>query len=84
MCASRAPPPNRSWVRDFFKDHPKLAQKSQEAYSGMRGTHDKPKLFCKLCLAYRVNTIMDQDAKEVEADTRQAPQTAEMIEMECA
>ena len=28
--------------------------------------------------------IMDQDAEEVEADTQQAPQTAETIEMECA
>ena len=83
MCASRAPPLNCSWVCNFFKNHQKLAQKSQEAYSGMRGTHNKPKLFCKLCLAHRVNMIMDQDAKEVEADTWQAPWTAEMIEMVC-
>jgi hypothetical protein len=83
MSASRAPPPNRSWIRDFFKDHPKLAQKLPEAYSGTRGTHDKPKVFCKLCLAYRINAILDQDAKEVEAGTRQAPRTSEMIEVEC-
>jgi hypothetical protein len=84
MCASRAPPPNRSWVRDFFKDHPKLSQKSLEAYSGTRGTHDKPKVFCKLCLSFRINTILDQEAKEVEAGTWQVARTSDMIEMECA
>jgi len=82
MSAGRPPPSNRSWVRDFFKDHPKLAQKSPEAYSGTRGTRDKPKVFCKLCLAHNANAVLDQDAKEVEADTWEAARTPEMIELE--
>jgi hypothetical protein len=77
-------PATRSWVRDFFKDHPKLAQKAPEAYSGTRGTHDKAKVFCKLCLANRVNTILEQDAKEVEAGARQVVRTSDMIELERA
>ena len=28
LMASRPPPANRSWVGDFFKDHPKLSQKA--------------------------------------------------------
>ncbi len=78
------PPPNRSWVRDFFKDHPKLAQKAVEAYSGTRGTHDKAKVFCKLCLAHRINAILKQDAKEVEDGVRQVARTEDMIELERA
>jgi len=84
MSTSRPPASNRSWVRGFFKDHPKLAQKSAEAFSGTRGTHDKAKVFCKLCLAHRVNAHLDQDAKEVEAGTRQVARTSDMIELECA
>lgn len=38
----------------------------------------------RLSRCYSINMIMDQDAEEVEADTQQAPQTAETIEMECA
>ncbi|KAH8978970.1 hypothetical protein EDB86DRAFT_2984329, partial [Lactarius hatsudake] len=64
-------PSNRSWARDFFKDHPKLAQKALEAYSGTRATHDKAKVYCKLCLAKHVNDILEQDARDVEAGTRQ-------------
>lgn len=38
----------------------------------------------RLSRCYSINMIMDQDAEEVEADTQQASQTAETIEMECA
>lgn len=47
----------------------------------------KPKYFCKLCLADRVNAgILDNaNAKEVEAgNTRQTVRTSGMIELECA
>ena len=81
--ASRPTPANRSWVRDFFKDHPKLPQKAPEAYSGTRGTHDKAKVFCKRCLDDRVNEILTQDAREVENGSRQVSRTREMVELEC-
>lgn len=80
----RPPSNNRSWVREHFKDHPWLAQKAPEAYSGARGTHNKPKVFCNRCLAHRIHCILDQDAKEVEAGTRQVSRTEAMVELECA
>ncbi|KAH9046941.1 hypothetical protein EDB84DRAFT_1557976 [Lactarius hengduanensis] len=73
---------NRSWARDFFKDHPKLAQKALEAYSGTGATHDKPKVYCKLCLAKHTNEILGQDARAVEAGTRQFARSYDMIELE--
>jgi hypothetical protein len=78
------PPANRSWVRDFFKDHPKLPQKAAEAYSGTKGTHDKAKVFCNRCLEYRVNEILAQDAREVENGSRQISRTHEIVELQCA
>ena len=69
--ASRPPPANRSWVQDFFKDHPKLLQKAAEAYSGMRRTHDKAKVFCKQCLDDCVNAVLTQDAREVKNGNQQ-------------
>jgi hypothetical protein len=83
MTTGRLPPPNCSWVCDFYKDHPKLGQKVPEAYAGTGNTHDKAKVFCKLCFAHRLNTVLDQDAKEVEAGTRQNIRTQDMIELEC-
>lgn len=80
----RPPSANRSWVRDFFKDHPKLSQKASEAYSGTKGTHDKPKVFCKRCLQDRVTEILRQDASEVENGRRQVSRTRDMVELECA
>jgi hypothetical protein len=82
--SNRPPSSNRSWVRDFFKDHPKLLQKASEAFSGTRGTHDKPKVFCKRCLEDRVALILRQDAIEVENGSRQVVRTREMVELQCA
>lgn len=81
---SRPPSTNRLWVREFFKDHPKLSQKAAEAYSGTKGTRDKPKVFCKRCLEERVSIILRQDAREVENGSRQVVRTREMVELDCA
>ena len=80
---SRPPAANRLWVREYFKDHPKLAQKSAEAFSGTGGTRDKAKLFCKLCLDHRINQQRLEDEKMVENGTRQEARTREMIELDC-
>ncbi|KAH9024118.1 hypothetical protein EDB84DRAFT_1440775 [Lactarius hengduanensis] len=82
MSATRPPPSNRLWVRDLFKDHPKLAQKAPEAFSGTRETRDKPKVACKVCLTRLVNAALEQDQREIEAGTRESPRTPEMIEAE--
>ena len=84
MSTSQPPSANRSWIRDFFKDHPKLSQKAVEAYSGTRGTHDKLKVFCKHCLEDCTIAILSQDAREVENGSRQIAHTQEMVELECA
>lgn len=77
--STRPPPSHRHWTRDFFKDHPKLAQRAHEAYSGTRGTHDKPKVFCQACLSHRIGELLAQDARDIEAGTRQVVRTSEMI-----
>jgi len=45
---------HRDWWRDYFYDHPLLAQKASQAYSNM--SKDKPKVFCKQCWATAVTT----------------------------
>jgi hypothetical protein len=47
MTTGWLPPPNRSWVRDFYKDHPKLGQKIPEAYAGTGNTHNKAKVLLR-------------------------------------
>ena len=79
----RPTPQNQSWVRDYFKDHLNLAQNGFDAFSGHKKTHDKAKVFCKQCLSHRIQSIQNQESKEVEAGTWQAVRTPDVIEMEC-
>jgi hypothetical protein len=80
---AKPPAANRTWVREFFKDHPKLAQKSPEAFSGTGGTRDKPKVFCNLCLEHRINQQHHEDEQQVINGTRQDVRSREMIVLEC-
>ena len=81
--ASRPPPHNRKWTRDYFKDHPKLHLKHPSAYAGVGSTRDKARVFCKQCLERRVTSEMAKEADEVNRGVRQSPRTRELIEEEC-
>jgi hypothetical protein len=77
------PASNRSWVRNFFEDHPKLAQRSSEAFSGTGSVQNKAKVFCKPCLAHRINQILCEDDLQVKDGIRQEIRPREMIVLEC-
>lgn len=82
--ARHAPPiHNRSWIRDQFVDHPKYAEKAEEAYSGTKSTRDKWRLFCRCCLEHNVNTIRVSEETEVKNGTRQEARTREMVVLDC-
>ena len=70
---------NRLWVRDHFMDHPKYTQKSLDSC-----VRDKAKVFCKLCLSYRINQCSLEDQEKVKNGTRQEVRTEEMIVLEGA
>ena len=69
---------------DFFEDHPKFSQRSSEAFSGTGSTHNNPKVFCKPCLAHRVNQQLSEDDLQVKNGTRHEIRSRETIVIECA
>ena len=69
------------WWRDYFYDHPLLAQKDAQAYSN--ALKDKPKVFCKQCWAVAVTAETARDQKDVLEGWRAAIRDPAAIEASC-
>lgn len=72
------PPRNqRGWWRDEFYDHPGLAAKLPDAYTG--NNSNKFKLFCKRCYDRIVAETMVHDERDVAAGIRDVACNREAI-----
>ena len=69
----------RLWFREYFEDHPLYRQKAKESFAGTGVTRDKPKVYCKMCLARKVQEMQVSDQQEVENGTRQEARSQEAI-----
>jgi hypothetical protein len=72
---------HRDWWRDYFYDHPLLAQKASQAYSNT--SKDKPKVFCKQCWATAVTAEIKRDEEDVLEGRRAAKRDQAAIEASC-